>query len=55
MARAVSVRIALTTADPAIPRAIEQTATAAIESLPGVSEATVQIELSAPGEQGHAG
>jgi ATP-binding protein involved in chromosome partitioning len=44
----VSVRIALTTADPAIPRAIEQTATAAIESLPGVSDATVQIELSAP-------
>ena len=44
----VTVIIALTTADTNIPRAIEQTAVAAIESLPGVSEASIQIELSAP-------
>jgi ATP-binding protein involved in chromosome partitioning len=44
----VTVRIALTTADPRIPEQIERTATAAIESLPGVSEATVRLEVSAP-------
>ncbi len=44
----VMVRIALTTADPKIPRQIEQTVTAAIESIPGVSEAEVKIDLSAP-------
>jgi ATP-binding protein involved in chromosome partitioning len=44
----VAVRIALTTADPNIPRAIEQTVVAAIESIPGVSEASVKIDLSAP-------
>jgi ATP-binding protein involved in chromosome partitioning len=44
----VTVLIALTTADPAIPRQIQETAEAAIESIPGVSEATVQLEVSAP-------
>jgi ATP-binding protein involved in chromosome partitioning len=44
----VTVRIALTTADEKIPRLIEQTAVAAIESIPGVSEAAVQLDVSAP-------
>jgi ATP-binding protein involved in chromosome partitioning len=44
----VAVKIALTTADSNIPRVIEETVTAAVESIPGVSEATVQIDLSAP-------
>jgi ATP-binding protein involved in chromosome partitioning len=44
----VRVKIALTSADPKIPELIDQTATAAIESIPGVSEASVQIDLSAP-------
>ena len=44
----VAVRIALTTADPNIPRAIEETVTAVVESIPGVSEASVKIDLSAP-------
>ena len=44
----VTVRMALTTADPAIPRTIEETTVAAIESIPGVSEASVKIDLSAP-------
>ena len=44
----VSVRITLTTADAAIPRQIEETATAALESIPGVSEAKVHLEVSAP-------
>src|SRR5277367_467820 len=44
----VSVRIAVTTADPKIPKQIEETATAAIESIPGVSEAVVHLDVSAP-------
>jgi len=44
----VSVRISLTTADARIPKQIEETATAALESIPGVSEATVQLDVSAP-------
>ena len=44
----VSVRIALTTADQAIPRQIEETVTAAIEAIPGVSEASVKLDVSAP-------
>jgi ATP-binding protein involved in chromosome partitioning len=44
----VTVRIALTTADPAVPKQIEENVTAAVEAIPGVSEASVQIELSAP-------
>jgi len=44
----VTVQIAVTTADPAIPKQIQETAEAAIESIPGVSEATVQLEVSAP-------
>ena len=44
----VSVKIAITTADANIPKQIEENATAAIESIPGVSEANVQMEVSAP-------
>ena len=44
----VTVRIALTTADQNIPRVIEENVTAAVESIPGVSDASVQIDLSAP-------
>jgi ATP-binding protein involved in chromosome partitioning len=44
----VSVRVAVTTADPKIPKLIEETATAALESIPGVSEATVHLDVSAP-------
>jgi ATP-binding protein involved in chromosome partitioning len=44
----VSVRIAVTTADPKIPKQIEETAAAALESIPGVSEATVHLDVSAP-------
>jgi len=44
----VSVKIAVTTADANIPRQIEENATAIIESIPGVSEASVQMDVSAP-------
>jgi ATP-binding protein involved in chromosome partitioning len=44
----VSVRISVTTADAKIPRQIEETAVAALESIPGVSEAVVHLEVSAP-------
>ena len=44
----VFVRIAVTTSDPKIPKQIEETATAAIESIPGVSEAVVRMVVSAP-------
>ena len=44
----VSVRIAVTTADATIPRQIEETATAALESIPGVSEAVVKLDVIAP-------
>jgi ATP-binding protein involved in chromosome partitioning len=44
----VSVRISVTTADAKIPKQIEETAIAAIESIPGVSEAVVQLDVSAP-------
>src|SRR5476651_2290935 len=44
----VTVRIAVTTADVAIPKQIEENAIAAIESIPGVSEAAVKLEVSAP-------
>jgi ATP-binding protein involved in chromosome partitioning len=44
----VVVRIALTTADPTIPKLIQENVTAAVESIPGVSEAAVQLEISAP-------
>jgi ATP-binding protein involved in chromosome partitioning len=44
----VVVRIAITTADAKIPPLIEQTSAAAIESIPGVSEAVVQMDVSAP-------
>src|SRR5271156_1670952 len=44
----VSVRIAVTTADAKVPKQIEETATAALESIPGVSEAVVHLDVSAP-------
>jgi ATP-binding protein involved in chromosome partitioning len=44
----ISVRIAVTTADAKVPKQIEDTAAAAIESIPGVSEAVVHMEVSAP-------
>jgi ATP-binding protein involved in chromosome partitioning len=44
----VSLRLVLTTADPAIPRTIEQNVVAAIEAIPGVSEAAVTLDVSAP-------
>jgi len=44
----VSVRISVTTADAKIPKQIEDTAIAAIESIPGVSEAIVRMDVSAP-------
>ena len=44
----VTVRIAVTTADANVPKQIEETASAAIESIPGVSEATVHLDVSAP-------
>jgi ATP-binding protein involved in chromosome partitioning len=44
----VSVRITLTTADTNIPKVIQENVTAALESMPGVSEATVHMDVSAP-------
>src|ERR1700678_91707 len=44
----VSVRIAVTTADAKVPKQIEETAVAALESIPGVSEAVVHLDVSAP-------
>src|SRR5271163_4760660 len=44
----VLVQIALTTADEKIPRMIEENATAVIEAIPGVSEAVVKLDISAP-------
>ena len=44
----VKVHIALTTADAAIPKLIEETSIAAIESISGVSEASIQLDVSAP-------
>jgi ATP-binding protein involved in chromosome partitioning len=44
----VAIRIALTTADPNIPRLIQENVTAAVESIPGVSEAAVHLDISAP-------
>ena len=47
----VLVRIAITSADEKIPRQIEETAAAAIESIPGVSEAVIHLDVSAPVSQ----
>jgi ATP-binding protein involved in chromosome partitioning len=44
----VKVRISVTTADARIPKQIEENAVAAIESIPGVSEAVVHLDVSAP-------
>src|SRR6201996_5068335 len=43
----VLVQISLTTADEKIPRMIEENATAVIEAIPGVSEAVIQLDISA--------
>src|ERR1700722_9755702 len=44
----VSVRIAVTPAHTKIPKQIEETTVAALESIPGVSEAVVHMDVSAP-------
>ncbi len=44
----VTVKIAVTTADEKVPKQIEENATAILESMPGVSEATVHMDISAP-------
>jgi ATP-binding protein involved in chromosome partitioning len=44
----VAVRIAVTTADPQVPKAIEETVLAVVEAIPGVSEASVKLDVSAP-------
>src|SRR5258706_4607996 len=44
----VSVRIAVTTADAQVPKQIEETATAALESIPSVTEAVVRLDVIAP-------
>jgi ATP-binding protein involved in chromosome partitioning len=44
----VLVRIALTTADERIPRMLEENVTAVVEAIPGVSEAVVKLDVSAP-------
>jgi ATP-binding protein involved in chromosome partitioning len=44
----VSLRLVLTTGDANIPRVIEDNVVAAIEAIPGVSEAAVKLEVSAP-------
>ena len=44
----VLVRVAVTTADENIPKMIEENATAVIEAIPGVSEAVVKLDVSAP-------
>ncbi len=44
----VAVRIALTTADEKIPALIRENTTAVIEAIPGVSEAVVTLDISAP-------
>ena len=44
----VAVRIAVTTADAKIPKQIEENVVAVVEAIPGVSEAAVQMDVSAP-------
>jgi len=44
----VSLRLVLTTADPKIPQVIEENVVAALEAIPGVSEAAVKLDVSAP-------
>jgi ATP-binding protein involved in chromosome partitioning len=44
----VLVQIAITTADENIPSRIEENVTAVVEAMPGVSEAVVKIDISAP-------
>jgi ATP-binding protein involved in chromosome partitioning len=44
----VVVRISVTTADATIPKQIEESAIAVLEATPGVSEATIQLDVSAP-------
>jgi ATP-binding protein involved in chromosome partitioning len=44
----VALRLVLTTADAKIPQQLQESVTAAVEAIPGVSEATVKLEVSAP-------
>ena len=44
----VVVQIALTTADANVPKQIHEAATAAMKSMPGVREAVVEMQVSAP-------
>jgi ATP-binding protein involved in chromosome partitioning len=44
----VLVRLAITTADEKIPKLIEENVTAVIEAIPGVSEAVVKTDITAP-------
>jgi ATP-binding protein involved in chromosome partitioning len=44
----VRIKISLTTADPKVPELIRETAIAAVESMPGVSEASVELDVTAP-------
>jgi ATP-binding protein involved in chromosome partitioning len=44
----IEVQIALTTADANVPKLIEENVTAVLEAIPGVSEASVRLEVSAP-------
>lgn len=44
----VAVRIAVTTADANVPKQIEEAVIAVVEAIPGVSEATVHLDVSAP-------
>jgi ATP-binding protein involved in chromosome partitioning len=44
----VALRLALTTADTSVPKQLQESVTAAVESIPGVSEAAVKLDVSAP-------
>jgi ATP-binding protein involved in chromosome partitioning len=44
----VALRLALTTADAKIPQQLQESVTAAVEAIPGVSEAAVKLDVSAP-------
>jgi ATP-binding protein involved in chromosome partitioning len=44
----VALRLALTTADAKIPQLLQESVTAAVEAIPGVSEAAVKLDVSAP-------
>jgi len=44
----VALRLALTTADAKIPQLLQESVIAAVEAIPGVSEAAVKLDVSAP-------